>query len=133
MPGTPPPEPTLTGGRLRFARNVVHEAPSRGIRRGRIRSSVRIWTRPQVKVGGRYRMDEGHIVVDSISPIAFDAICCAHPHREWSCVSVPADRAQTAPRLLRTVAAGLTASTKTTMHSKPQTADREVRQAAVKS
>lgn len=40
-----------------------------GIRRGRIRCSVRIWTRSHVKVGGRYRMDEGHIVVDSITPI----------------------------------------------------------------
>jgi hypothetical protein len=40
-----------------------------GILRGRIRCSVRIWTRPHVKVGGRYRMDEGHIVVDSIAPI----------------------------------------------------------------
>jgi hypothetical protein len=37
------------------------------IRRGRIRCSVRIWTRPHVKVGGRYRMDDGHIVVDSIA------------------------------------------------------------------
>jgi hypothetical protein len=41
-----------------------------GIRRGRIRCTVRIWTHPHVKVGGRYRMDDGHIVVDSISPIA---------------------------------------------------------------
>ena len=40
------------------------------IRRGRIRCSIRIWTRPHVKVGGRYPMDEGHIVVDSIAPIA---------------------------------------------------------------
>ena len=40
-----------------------------GIRRGRIRCSIRIWTRPHVKVGGRYRMDQGHIVVDSIAPI----------------------------------------------------------------
>jgi hypothetical protein len=40
-----------------------------GIRRGRIRCSVRIWQKPRVKVGGRYRMDEGHIVVDSIAPI----------------------------------------------------------------
>jgi hypothetical protein len=40
-----------------------------GIRRGRIRCSVRIWMRPHVKVGGRYRMDEGHIVVNSIMPI----------------------------------------------------------------
>jgi len=40
-----------------------------GIRRGRVRCSVRIWTAPRVKAGGRYRMDEGHIVVDSIEPI----------------------------------------------------------------
>ena len=40
-----------------------------GIRRGRIRCSVRIWTRPHVKVGGRYRMDEGQIMVDSIASI----------------------------------------------------------------
>ena len=33
-----------------------------GIRRGRIRCSVRIWTRPHVKVGGCYAMDEGQIV-----------------------------------------------------------------------
>jgi hypothetical protein len=39
------------------------------IRRGRIRCSVRVWTRPHVKPGGRYRMDDGHIVVDSIVPI----------------------------------------------------------------
>ena len=26
--------------------------------------------RPHVKVGGRYQIDEGHIVVDSIAPIA---------------------------------------------------------------
>ena len=45
-----------------------------GIRRGRIRCSVRIWTRPHVKVGGRYPMDDGHIVVDSIAPITLDDI-----------------------------------------------------------
>ena len=45
-----------------------------GIRRGRIRCSVRIWMRPHVKVGGRYPMDDGHIVVDSIAPITLDDI-----------------------------------------------------------
>lgn len=39
------------------------------IRSGRIRATVRIWTRPQVKVGGRYAMDDGHIVVDSMETI----------------------------------------------------------------
>ena len=40
-----------------------------GIRRGRIKCSVRIWKSPHVKAGGRYQMDDGHIVVDSIAPI----------------------------------------------------------------
>lgn len=39
------------------------------IRRGRIKCSIRVWTHPHVKVGGRYRMDDGHIVVDSIVPM----------------------------------------------------------------
>lgn len=40
------------------------------VRSGRVRCSVRIWTRPHVKVGGRYPMDEGSIVVDSIEAIS---------------------------------------------------------------
>ena len=40
-----------------------------GIRRGRIRCTVRIWTQPRVKVGHRYKMGDGHVVVDSIEPI----------------------------------------------------------------
>jgi hypothetical protein len=49
---------------------VLFTKPLReGVRRGRIRCSVRIWLRPKVKVGGRYPMDEGHIVVDSITAI----------------------------------------------------------------
>ena len=45
-----------------------------GVRRGRIRCSIRIWLRPHVKVGGRYPMDEGHIVIDSIEPIEIDDV-----------------------------------------------------------
>src|SRR5688572_24375468 len=45
-----------------------------GIRRGRIRCSVRVWTRPHVKVGGRYPMDDGHVVVDSIAPMSVSDI-----------------------------------------------------------
>ena len=45
-----------------------------GVRRGEITCSVRIWTRPHVKVGARYRMDEGAIEVDSIKPISFPDI-----------------------------------------------------------
>lgn len=40
-----------------------------GVRRGRIRCTIRIWQRLQVKVGGRYPMDDGHIVIDSIEAI----------------------------------------------------------------
>ena len=45
-----------------------------GIRRGRIRCSVRIWQKPHVKVGGKYPMDDGHIVVDSIEEITIKDI-----------------------------------------------------------
>ena len=40
-----------------------------GVRRGDITCSVRVWTRPHVKVGGRYAMEDGEIEVDSIVPI----------------------------------------------------------------
>jgi hypothetical protein len=40
-----------------------------GIRRGRIRCTIRVWMSPRVKVGGRYAMDDGHVVVDSIERI----------------------------------------------------------------
>jgi hypothetical protein len=45
-----------------------------GVRRGEITCSVRIWTRPHVKVGSRYPMEEGAIVIDSIEPIGFPDI-----------------------------------------------------------
>ena len=45
-----------------------------GIRRGEITCSVRIWTRPHVKVGGRYPMEDGEIEVDSIERIGFPDI-----------------------------------------------------------
>jgi hypothetical protein len=54
---------------------VVFAKPLRErIRRGRIRCSIRIWTRPHVKVGGRYRMDDGQIEVESIEPIELENI-----------------------------------------------------------
>jgi hypothetical protein len=45
-----------------------------GVRGGEITCSVRIWTRPHVKAGGRYRMEEGEIEVDSIEPIGLPDI-----------------------------------------------------------
>jgi hypothetical protein len=44
------------------------------IRSGRITCTVRIWQRPHVKIGGRYPMDDGHVVVDSITQIEQDDI-----------------------------------------------------------
>lgn len=41
-----------------------------GVRLGTIQCSIRIWKSPRVKAGGRYPMEEGHIVVDSIEQIA---------------------------------------------------------------
>lgn len=45
-----------------------------GVRSGKITCTVRIWQRLQVRVGGRYRMEEGEIEVDSIEPIGFPDI-----------------------------------------------------------
>ena len=45
-----------------------------GVRRGFITSSVRIWKHPHVKVGGRYPMEEGEIVIDSIEPISLQDV-----------------------------------------------------------
>jgi hypothetical protein len=45
-----------------------------GVRSGAITCSVRIWTRPHVKVGGRYPMEDGQIEVDSIEPIGLPDI-----------------------------------------------------------
>ncbi len=35
---------------------------------------MRIWMRPRVNVGSRYRMEEGEIEIDSIEPISFPDI-----------------------------------------------------------
>ena len=40
------------------------------IRRGEITRTVRIWQRCHVKVGGRYRMGDGRVIVVEIRPIA---------------------------------------------------------------
>jgi hypothetical protein len=45
-----------------------------GVRSGAITCSVRIWMHPRVRVGGRYRMEEGEIEIDSIEPIGLPDI-----------------------------------------------------------
>lgn len=56
---------------------VFAQALREGIRRGRIRTSIRIWTRPHVKVGGRYAMEHGQVVVDAIEPIRMRDVTAA--------------------------------------------------------
>ena len=45
-----------------------------GVRSGAITCSVRIWAKPHVKPGNRYRMEDGEIEVDSIEQIELDDI-----------------------------------------------------------
>ena len=45
-----------------------------GIRSGEIRCTVRIWQRPHVKVGGRYALGTGAVVVDRIHETRLDDI-----------------------------------------------------------
>jgi hypothetical protein len=44
------------------------------IKSGRIRCTIRIWERPRVKVGGRYAMEDGSIVVDAIERISMKRV-----------------------------------------------------------
>ena len=44
------------------------------IRRGEITCTVRLWQRPHVKVGGRYALPPGHIVVTSVLEMSLDDI-----------------------------------------------------------
>jgi hypothetical protein len=44
------------------------------IKRGEITTSIRIWKRPHVKVGNRYRLEKGCVVIDRMSEIDFDDI-----------------------------------------------------------
>jgi hypothetical protein len=44
------------------------------IRSGQITCTIRIWQSPRVKVGGRYKMEEGAVEVDSMQRIDLDDI-----------------------------------------------------------
>jgi hypothetical protein len=45
-----------------------------GVRTGKITCSVRIWQSPRVRIGGRYRMEDGEIEIHSIEPIGLPDI-----------------------------------------------------------
>ena len=45
-----------------------------GVRSGAITRSVRVWMRPNVRAGKRYRFEEGQIEIDAIVPISLEEI-----------------------------------------------------------
>lgn len=52
---------------------------------GRITVSFRLWTRPQVKVDGRYRVEDAAIVVDDIDLVPFSAVIEADVDQAGEC------------------------------------------------
>jgi hypothetical protein len=44
------------------------------VKRGEITVSVRIWLKPRVRVGGRYRLAPGYVRVDKLREIELDDI-----------------------------------------------------------
>ena len=42
------------------------------VKSGEVTCSVRIWQKPHVKVGGKYRLEDGHIEVTSIREISWE-------------------------------------------------------------
>ena len=44
------------------------------IKRGEITTSIRIWKKPRVKVGGRYKLSNGFVQVEKMSEISFEDI-----------------------------------------------------------
>jgi hypothetical protein len=74
------PDRTLFSSVREVAMQFMKELRAR-VRKGTITCSVRIWARPHVKVGGRYRMDAGEIEVDSILPITLADITPALARR----------------------------------------------------
>jgi hypothetical protein len=61
-------------GEERSAAVVFAKRLREGVVRGDITCTVRIWTKPHVTEGRRYRMGDGEIEIESITPIAFPDI-----------------------------------------------------------
>jgi hypothetical protein len=52
-----------------------------GVAAGRVTVSIRLWSRPQVKVGGRYAMGAAYIEVDEIVLVPFSSVTAADVRR----------------------------------------------------
>jgi hypothetical protein len=78
MATEPDPEPCSPSGPRSRPASVLGVEFSRELRNdvlaGDITLSVRLWKRPQVKEGGRYRVGLGQIEVDAIELLPFAAI-----------------------------------------------------------
>jgi hypothetical protein len=61
---------------MEFSRDLRHEVIGGGIT-----VSFRLWRRPQVKEGGRYRVGPAQIEVDSVDLMPFAAITAADVRR----------------------------------------------------
>ena len=61
---------------VQFSRELRNDVLS-----GAITLSVRLWTRPQVKVGGRYPVGHGEIEVDAVDLVPFSAVDAADVRR----------------------------------------------------
>jgi hypothetical protein len=48
------------------------------VRHGAVTCSIRIWKYPHVKVGNRYRMEEGEIEIEEVTPITLEEITFEH-------------------------------------------------------
>ena len=61
-----------------------------GVADGEITVSIRLWTRPQVRVGGRYQTAGVVIEVDSLEVLPFSEFGCGQlvPHRMRSTLAL---------------------------------------------
>ncbi len=57
---------------MQFSRELRDDVAS-----GRITVSFRLWTRPQVKVGGRYPVGSVHFEVDDVELVPFSGVTAA--------------------------------------------------------
>lgn len=54
---------------MRFATKLKERVKS-----GKINTSIRIWKRPRVKLNGRYKLDNGEVVITKIREINLDDV-----------------------------------------------------------
>jgi hypothetical protein len=70
-----------------------------GVLAGDVTVSVRLWTRPQVKVGGRYRVGPGEVEIDLMELVPFGTISSTDALRARAAHAGPIDDATMVYRL----------------------------------